>query len=78
MRKLTENQKAALAAVRENPGLNTHRLAMALGRRQAYERTLVGRLFGLAEQGLIRYEEERGGRHNDVRARSWYPVNGDE
>lgn len=72
MRKLTEKQSGLLAAVWENPGLNTHQLAEKLGHRQSYETPLCDRLFTLERMGLVRHEP--GEKHGFVVARHWFPV----
>jgi hypothetical protein len=75
MRKLTKRQEGLLAIVRENPGLNTHRLAQLCGHRQAYESCLRDRLFTLAERGLVQAVEKKGAYERWVVERRWYPVN---
>ena len=73
MRKLSEKQAALLATIRVNPGLNTHQLAVLMGDRQSYEKTLTDRLFRLVDYGFLAYKNNISERGN-VKSRQWFPA----
>jgi len=63
-------------------GLNTHRIAAALGHRQAYESHLRDRLFRLEAHGYVRHEDVQPDGAPWVSKRTWFltdkqePTNG--